>query len=288
VHDVYDADPVGLLAREVLRERLAALVAEACAWCVGLSDTPHHVRRHGRVQASGVTLGDRAAGGLALGSEEDARLELGEAREGTFADVLNALTPDGRLLAERFEVDVLAPFVTDTCVRAAQRVRDTDPASWQDLLDDLGEDDDDLLAVVRAAEWEAPLRIEAENLLLAALGGAPLVEVEAEGLPLSLVRAAEAQTRAAAPQELPDVAAGDDDTAAALFLAEVALRSAELPVPVPAEQAGVLLDALLEQGLEPEEVLAVLPHLPVRADTAERVDDVLRRLDEHGWPGGRG
>jgi hypothetical protein len=284
---VYDADPVGLLAREVLRERLAALVSEACAWSVGLSDTPHHVRRHGRVTPSGVTLGDRAAGGLPLGSEEDARLELGEAREGTFADGLNALTADGRLVAERFESDVLAPFVTDTCVQAAQRLRDTDPAAWEELLDELGEDGDDLLAVVRAAEWEAPLRIEAEHLLLAALGGAPLVEVEAEGLPLSLVRAAEAQTRAAAPQVATDPPL-QDDQAAALFLADAALRVAQLPVPVPAEQAGVLLDALLEQGLEPEEVLAVLPHLPVQADTAERVDNVLRRLDEHGWPGGRG
>ena len=58
-------------------------------------------------------------------------------------------------------------------------------------------------------------------------------------------------------------------------------------MPVPPEQAGVLLEALLEQGLEPEEVRSVLPHLPVTGDAAERVDDVLRRLDEHGWPGGR-
>jgi hypothetical protein len=283
---VYDVDPVGLLAREVLRERLAVLVAEACAWSVGLSDVPHHLRRHGRVVPSGVTLGARAAGGLPLGGEEDARLELGEAREGSFADALNALTADGGQLADRFEVEVLAPFVTATCVLAAERTRERDPQAWQELLDDLGEDGDDLDAVVRAAEWEAPLRTEAEQLLLAALGAVPLVEVEAEGLPLSLVRAAEAETRAAAPQPVASSPL-DDDSAAALFLADVALREAALPVPVPAEQAGVLLEALLEQGLEPQEVLAVLPHLPVTADTAERVDDVLRRLDQHGWPGGR-
>ena len=283
---MFEADAVGLLAREVLRERLGALVAEACAWSVGLSDTPHHVRRHGRVVPSGVTLGVQAAGGLPLGGEEDARLELGDARPGSFADALDALMADGRLHADRFEVDVLTPFVAETCVRAAERVRDGDPAAWQELLDELGEDGEDLEAVVRAAEWEAPLRTEAEHLLLAALGAVPLVEAEAEGLPLSLVRAAEAETRAAVaaqPEELPPVAADG-----ALFLADVALREAALPVPVPVEQAGILLEALLEQGLEPEEVRAVLPHLPVTGDAAERVDDVLRRLDEEGWPGGRG
>lgn len=288
---MYEADPVGLLAREVLRERLGALVAEACAWSVGLSDQPHHVRRHGRVVRSGVTLGVRAAGGQRLAGEEDARLELGDAREGTFADALDALMADGRLHADRFEADVLAPFATDTCVRAAQRLQEADPAGWEELLDELGEDGDDLVAVVRAADWEAPLRIEAELLLLAAMGHVPLVEAEAEGLPLSLVRAAEAETRAAAephvggePYALEEPPADAD---AALFLADVALREAALPVPVHAEQAGILLEALLEQGLEPEEVRAVLPHLPVTGDAAERVDDVLRRLDEEGWPGGR-
>ena len=284
---MYDVDPVGLLAREVLRERLGVLVAEACAWAVGLSDAPHHVRRHGRVVPSGVTLGVRAAGGLSLGGEEDARLELGEARAGSFADALNALTADGTQLADRFELDVLAPFVTATCVAAAERARTQDPHAWAELLDDLGEDGEDVEAIVRAAEWEAPLRTAAELLLPAALGAAPLVEVEAEGLPLSLVRAAEAETRAAAPGPAGE-AQPPDDHAAALFLADVALREAALPVPVPAEQAGILLEVLLQQGLEPEEVLAVLPHLPVLADTAERVDDVLRRLDEQGWPGGRG
>jgi hypothetical protein len=281
---VFEADAVGLLAREVLRERLGALVAEACAWSVGLSDLPHHARRHGRVVPSGVTLGVRAAGGQQLGVEEDARLELGDARAGSFADALDALTADGRLHAERFEVDVLTPFVTDTCVRAAQRLQETDPSAWEELLDELGEDGDDLVAVVRAAEWEAPLRTEAEHLLLAAMGHVPLVQAEAEGLPLSLVRAAEAETRAAVEPSLEEPAAVADG---ALFLADVALREAALPVPVPPEQAGILLEALLQQGLEPEEVRAVLPHLPVTGDAAERVADVLRRLDEEGWPGGR-
>jgi hypothetical protein len=261
------------------------LVAEACAWSVGLSDTPHHVRRHGRVVPSGVTLGVRAAHGQQLGGEEDARLELADAREGTFADALDALTADGRLHADRFETDVLAPFVTDTCVLAAERLRDADTAAWEELLDELGEDGQDVPAVVRAAEWEAPLRTEAEHLLLAAMGHVPLVEVEAEGLPLSLVRAAEAETRAAvAPHQALEPPAVAD---AALWLADLALREAALPVPVPPEQAGVLLEALLEQGLEPEEVRSVLPHLPVTGDAAERVDDVLRRLDEQDWPGGR-
>ena len=51
--------------------------------------------------------------------------------------------------------------------------------------------------MVAAGGWEAPLRTEAEHLVLAALGAVPLIEVEAEGLPLSLVRAAEAVTRGA-------------------------------------------------------------------------------------------
>ena len=69
---VYDVDAVALRTREVLRERTRALVAEACAWSVGLSDRPHHVRRHGRVVPTGLTLGMRAAAGQQLGVDEDA------------------------------------------------------------------------------------------------------------------------------------------------------------------------------------------------------------------------
>jgi hypothetical protein len=273
---VYDVDPVGLLAREALRDRLGSLVAEACAWSVGLSDLPHLHRRHGRVVPSGTTIGARALSGRPLSGEEDARLELGETRPGSFADVLGALAADGRLHADRFELEVLAPFVTETCVVAAGRARSADPQGWEELLDELGEDGDDLPAVVRAAEWEAPLRIEAEQLLLAAIGHVPIVEVEAEGLPLSLVRAAEDELRRAAPAPVPSVA--QDELAGALFLAEVALQEAGLPVPVPPTDAVPLLTALQEQGLEPQEVLSLLPHLPVLADTA---DVVARALREH-------
>ena len=271
---MYDVDPVGLIAREALRDRLASLVAEACAWSVGLSDQPHLHRRHGRVVPSGTTIGVRAAAGQQLSGEEDARLELGQTRPGSFADALGALTADGRLHADRFDLEVLAPFVTETCVVAAGRARSADPQGWEELLDELGEDGDDLPAVVRAAEWEAPLRIEAEQLLLAALGHVPLVEVEAEGLPLSLVRAAEDELRRAAPAPAAPVA--QDELAGALFLAEVALQEAGLPVPVPPAEAVPLLTALQAQGLEPEEVLSLLPHLPVLADTADRVAGVLR------------
>ena len=271
---MYDVDPVGLLAREALRDRLGSLVAEACAWSVGLSDLPHLHRRHGRVVPSGTTIGARAAAGQPLSGEEDARLELGETRPGSFADLLNALTPDGRLHGERLDAEVLAPFVTETCVVAAGRARSADPQGWEELLDELGEDGEDLPAVVRAAEWEAPLRIEAEQLLLAALGHVPLVEVEAEGLPLSLVRAAEDELRRAAPTAAPAVA--QDDLAGALFLAQVALEDAGLPVPVPPTEVVPLLTALQGQGLEPEEVLSLLPHLPVLADTADQVAAALR------------
>jgi phosphohistidine phosphatase SixA len=267
---VFDVDPVALLTREVLRERTPALVAETCAWSVGLSDAPHHVRRHGRVVSTGQTLGMRAAAAQQLSVEEDLRLELGEPVPGSFADALGALTADGGLQADRFDAQVLTPFVLDTCVEAARRARDTRAEAWEELLEDLGEDGDDLTAVVRAAEWDAPLRTDAEQLVLAAVGHAPLVEVEAEGLPLSLVRAAEAETRRAAGAE-PVPPPRDEDLAGALFLADVALTSAGLPQPVPPDRAGQLLEALLGEGLQPEEVLAVLPHLPVLADTADAV-----------------
>lgn len=272
---MYEVDAVALLAREVLRERTAALVAEACAWSVGLSDRPHVVRRHGRVVPSGLTLGMRADAGQALSGEEDVPLVLGEIRPGTFRDALGALVPDGRVWADVLDDEVLAPFVRDTCVRAAERARTEQPAAWEELLDELGEDGGDLEEVVRAAEWEAPLRTEAEQLVLAALADVPLVEVEAEGLPLSLVRAAEAELRAAADEADPPASPAVEDLAGALFLAETALQQAGLGVPVVPEEAAALLAALREQGLDDDEVLAVLGHLPVQADTADAVAALL-------------
>jgi hypothetical protein len=44
---------------------------------------------------------------------------------------------------------------------------------------------------------------------------------------------------------------------------------------VPEAQAGRLLAALLEQGLEPDEVPRVLDHLPVEPATAEKVRALL-------------
>jgi hypothetical protein len=270
---VFDADPVALLAREVLREGTAALVAETCAWSVGLSDAPHHVRRSGRIVPTGLTLGVRAEAGQPLGSEEDARLETADAVPGSFADALNALTASGGLQVDRYEHDVLLPFVLETCRQAALRAAQSDPQGWVELLDELGEDGSDLSAVVRAAEWDAALRADAELLVLAALGDAPLVEVEAEGLPLSLVRAAEAELRRAAgsDEQARPSAPPEDEVAGALFLADVALRTADVALPVVRADARPALRALLAEGLEPEEVLAVLPHLPVLGDAAEEI-----------------
>ncbi|WP_235927866.1 hypothetical protein [Goekera deserti] len=272
---MFDVDAMGLLTRELLRERTADLIARSCAWAVGLSDQPHLQRRHGTQAPSGLTLGQRAAADQPLGSDEAGRLELGEARPGSFQDALNALTPDGALYADRFDSQVLDPFVLDVCVRAAQRVRDTRPGAWVQLLDELGESEDeaDLVEVVRAGEWEAPLRTEAEHLVLAALAAVPLMEVEAEGLPLSLVQAAEAMTRGAAPVAAATAPAVEDPAAieGAVFLAGVALREARLTVPVPPAQADRLLDALLAEGLLPEEVPAVLAHLPVQPATAAEI-----------------
>jgi hypothetical protein len=165
---------------------------------------------------------------------------------------------------------VVRPFVLDTCVLSVRWAEAERPALWQELLDELGEDGTDLEAVVRAAEWEAPLRLDAEVLVLAAIGDAPLLEVEAEGLPLALVRAAEAETRAAAPQ-VADEPPGNDDLAGALFLAEAAIDGSGLPLPVRPDDAPLLLTLLQDEGLEPAEVLAVLPELPVLQDTAEEV-----------------
>jgi len=271
----FGPDPMALLTREVLRERTAALIAEACAWAVGLSDSPHHLRVRGRVVASGSTIGARASAGQPLGGEEDGRLELGDARPGSFQDVLNAVTADGTLIAEHFDREVIEPFVLDTCLRAAQRARDTRTAAWTELLDELGEDGTDLVEVVRVGEWEAPLRIDAEHLVLAALGTAPLVEVEAEGLPLSLVRAAEAVTRAAAPQQPAPGGGRPDELAGALFLAEAALEDSGLTLPVPLAQADRLLEVLLAENLLPEEVPALLPYLPVEPGTAAEVRATL-------------
>jgi hypothetical protein len=266
---VYEVDAISLLGRELLRERMPTLVAEACAWSVGLSDRPHHVRRHGRVTATGLTLGMRAGAEQQLGGEEDGRLELADARAGSFGDLLNALTAEGRLYAELLDEQVLTPFVLDTCAQAVRRARAVEPAAYAELLEELDDDGSDPVELVRVAEWEAPLKTEAEQLLLAALAAVPLVEVEAEGLPLSLVRAAEAETRAAAPVVATDSSA--PDVSGALFLAEVALQTAALPVPVPPTHASALVAALTAEGIEPDEVLVLLPHLPVLQETAKQV-----------------
>jgi hypothetical protein len=272
---MFDVDWMGLLTRAVLRERTAELVAEACAWAVGMSDQPHYLRSGGRLVGTGTTVGERALTGLALSGDEDGRLDLGDARPGSFQDALNGVGHDGRVRADRFDEELLHPFVLETCLRAADRARRTRPADWSELADDVGEDDADLADVVRAGGWEAPLRIDAEHLVLAALGGVPLIEVEAEGLPLSLVRAAEQVTRGAAAEPAP--AADSDALAGALFLAEAALTATTLPVPVPPGDAQRLLVELLDAGLKVEEIGDVLPHLPVQSATAAAVVALIDR-----------
>ncbi len=271
---MFDVDWMGLLTREVLRERAAELIAESCAWAVGMSDQPHYQRSAGRIVATGTTVGERAAKELLLGDEEDGRLDLGDARPGSFQDALNAVGADGVLQAQRFDEEVLHPFVQETCVRAAERARSTRPEAWAELADDVGEDERDLADVVRSGGWEAPLRIDAEHLVLAALGTVPLIEVEAEGLPLSLVRAAEAVTRGAGEPPRPD--APEDDLAGSLFLAEAAVAATGAPLPVGPDAAEVLVEQLLAHGLEPDEVVAVLPRLPVEPETAETVVAIIR------------
>ncbi|MGY1706073.1 hypothetical protein ACI79C_16020 [Geodermatophilus sp. SYSU D00697] len=271
---MFDVDWMGQLTREVLRERVPALIAETCAWSVGISDRPHHERRRGRLVETGGTNGDRLARGQALSGEEDGRLELGDARPGTFRDALNAVDADGVVYADRFDTEVVEPFVLATCVLAAERARATRGPEWAELLDDLGEDGRDLVAVVRAGGWEAPLRTEAEHAVLAALADVPLLEVEAEGLPLSLVRAAEALTRQAAPSA-PPRSREDPAASGAVFLARAALAEAGLDGPVGARDAARVLAALLAEGIEPDELPAVLPHLPLAPGTAAAVLTLL-------------
>jgi hypothetical protein len=270
---VFDVDWMGLLTREVLRERAADLIAEACAWSVGMSDQPHHLRSGGRIVATGLTVGERAAQGLPLSGDEDGRLDLGDARPGSFQDALNSVDAHGTVAADRFDTDVLHPFVHATCLAAAERARRTRPGAWAELADDVGEEDSDLDDVVRAGGWEAPLRIDAEHLVLAALGDVPLIEVEAEGLPLSLVRAAESVARAAA---VPEPAPPGDDLAGSLFLAQAAVTATGAPLPVGPEAAERLLEQLIAHGLEADEALAVLPHLPVQPATVEEVAAIIR------------
>jgi len=80
VEGVFDVDWMGLLTREVLRERTPELIAEACAWAVGMSDQPHHVRTGGRIVRTGPTVGDRALTGLALSLVADALLDTRRVR----------------------------------------------------------------------------------------------------------------------------------------------------------------------------------------------------------------
>jgi hypothetical protein len=270
---VFDVDWMGLLTREVLRERAGALIAESCAWAVGMSDQPHHLRSGGRVVPTGLTVGDRAVTGQPLSGEEGGRLDLGDARPGSFRDALNGVGPDGVLHADRFDDEVLLPFVRDTCLQAADRARRIRAEAWAELADDVGEEESDAEGVLRAGAWEAPLRIEAEHLVLAALGDVPLIEVEAEGLPLSLVRAAESTLCAAAAA--PEPSGVDADLAASLFLARAAVTATGVPVPVAPEEAAPLLEQLLAHGLEPDDVVAVLPELPVQPATVEAIVALL-------------
>lgn len=291
-------DPVGLRARELLRDRLPELVAEVCAWTVGLSDQPHLQRRHGRVVASGVTLGDRANAGLPLSREQADRLELADAAVGSLQDALNALAVDGGLHLDRLVREVLAPFALDTCLAALDRTREGDPDTWSEIVGDLAsgpveeslEDADgvgsfpgtsgwkdaavDLTELVRSAEWEVPLLADAELLVISGLGRASLHEVEAEGLPLSLVRAAEAELRRAV-EDAAEVQHRSDELAGAVFLAEIALRQGGFELPVPPSESQHMLDALLAEGLVDEEVLAVLPHLAVEEATTGTVAFLL-------------
>jgi hypothetical protein len=270
---VLDLDALGLAARELLRERAAELIARTCAWSVGLSDQPHFELKDGRLAPSGLTLGARAENGQAFATEALGRLDLGDARAGTFKDALNAQSPDGRLYVERLDDEVLREFALATGVLALEQLDEAAPEDMAELLDDAGSDGSDLASVVRTLEWEEVLRADAEELVLAALGDAPLLDVESEGAPLAVVTAAERLTAdaAAPPAEAPQ----SDPDDGVMFLAEAAIDRSGLPCPVAPDAATQLLVALLQEGLELDEIRQALPHLPVLADTVEVVNDLL-------------
>jgi hypothetical protein len=67
----------------------------------------------------------------------------------------------------------------------------------------------------------------------------------------------------------------DDALAGARYLAVTALATAGLTVPVAPYEARPLLAELLALGLEPEEVTAVLPDLPLAPGTSEAVIALL-------------
>jgi len=269
---VLDLVVLSLRARELLRERGSELIAETCAWSVGIADHPHYELKDGRVAPTGQTLGSRAELEQPLGTESAGRIDLADARPGSFQDALNAHAPDGTLYADQLDLQVLTRFAEETGVRALEDLQAHDPEQYAELLDELGEDGTDLPALVRSLEWLVTLRTEGEELVLAALGDLPLLAVEREGVPLSVVRAAERLTRDAAP---PESAPADEPDEAVIFLAHAAIGRAGLSTPVPPEQARALLVALLEEGLEADEVRRALDHLPVLADTAEQVTDLL-------------
>ena len=58
-----------------------------------MSDQPHYLRTARPPRATGTTVGERAAKELLLGDEEDGRLDLGDARPGSFQDALNGVGP---------------------------------------------------------------------------------------------------------------------------------------------------------------------------------------------------
>jgi hypothetical protein len=49
-----------------------------------------------------------------------------------------------------------------------------------------------------------------------------------------------------------------------------------VPLPVGPDAAERLLEELLAHGLEPDEVVAVLPHLPVQNETVDTVVAIIR------------
>ena len=70
--------------------------------------------------------------------------------------------------------------------------------------------------------------------------------------------------------------------AGAVFLAEAAVRTAELTVPVPPAQAGRLLEVLLAEGVDRDELDSVLAHLPVEPETAAKVAALAAAARQEG------
>ena len=239
-----------------------------------MSDQPHHLRSGGRM------VGDRAR------RSASGRLHRPAAQRRGGRPARSGRRPAGQLpgRAQRARADgtvhadrSTSRSSTRSCsdLRAGCRAGPArpGPAAWRELPDDLGEDGPTSprssgrrLGGAAADRRRAPRPRRARR--------GPLIEVEAEGLPLSLVRAAEGIARGAAPP-------ARRRPATTTWPAAVPRHAAPTRPACRAGATGGGRDAgrppCSRRGCCSRRSPAVLPHLPVQPETADRISELLRR-----------